>query len=68
MSAVTRLGATENVVLIPVFSTVLVIRPGGKDWKALKSRLAIIHGFGKSRRGEAYWQPLGGSVNYSSGQ
>ena len=42
--------------------------PGGKDWKALKSRLAIIHGFGKSRRGEAYWQPLEGSVNYSSGQ
>jgi hypothetical protein len=56
------------MLYLSIFSTVLVIRPGGKDWKALKSRLAIIHGFGKSRRGEAYWQPLGGSVNYSSGQ
>ena len=67
MSAVTRLGATENIVLIHILHGA-GHSPGGKDWKALKSRLAIIHGFGKSRRGEAYWQPLGGSVNYSSGQ
>jgi hypothetical protein len=43
MSTVIRLGATENVVLIPVFSTVLVIRPAGRTGKHLKvvSRLSM---------------------------
>jgi hypothetical protein len=68
MSTDNQIGSNREYCTYPHFLHGGGHSAGGKDWKALKSRLAIIHGFGKSRRGEAYWQPLGGSVNYSPGQ